>query len=107
SGWMPFLTRPEDIPAKLDFIKSRPTFKGGPFEVSYGIGTARIGAGHRVVDDPKARPGLGAQEIVDRLCWFKELGVTSSSVPIPAVQDIDAYLDYGQWVIEEIKPKIT
>jgi probable F420-dependent oxidoreductase len=106
SGWMPFLTPPEDIPARLDFLKSRPAFKGGPFEVSYGLGTARIGEGHRVVNDPKARPGRSAQEIVDRLCWFKELGVTISSVPIPAVADVDAYLDYAQWVIEEIKPQV-
>ncbi len=27
-----------------------------------------------------------------------------SSVPIPAVTSIEAYLDYAQWVIEEIKP---
>jgi hypothetical protein len=106
SGWMPFLTKPEDIPARIDFIKSQPTYKGGPFEVSYGLGTSRIGEGHTVVRDPKARPGMSAQEIVDRLCWFKQLGVTYSAVPIPAVADIDAYLDYAQWVIEEIKPKV-
>ncbi len=106
TGWMPFLTRPEDIPAKLDFIKSQPAFKGGDFEVSYGLATSRVGEGHVVIDDPKARPGMSAQEIVDRLSWLKQLGVTMSSVPIPAVKDIAAYLDYAQWVIEEIKPKL-
>jgi probable F420-dependent oxidoreductase len=106
SGWWPFLTKPESIPARLDFIKSQPTFKGGPFEVMYGMSTSRVGEGHVVQDDPNARPGMSAQEIVDRLGWFKELGVTMSSVPIPAVQDIEAYLDYAQWVIEEIKPKV-
>jgi probable F420-dependent oxidoreductase len=106
SGWMPFLTKAEDIPARIDFIKSQPTYKGGPFEVSYGIGTSRIGEGHTVVKDPKARPGMSAQEIVDRLSWFKQLGVTISAVPIPPVADIEAYLDYAQWVIEEIKPKV-
>ena len=35
-----------------------------------------------------------------------ELGVTLVSVPIPAVDGVDAYLDYSQWVIEEIKPKV-
>jgi probable F420-dependent oxidoreductase len=106
SGWWPFLTKPQDIPARLDFIKSQPTFKGGPFEVMYGMSTSRVGEGHVVLDDPNARPGMSAQEIIDRLGWFNELGVTMSSVPIPAVQDIEAYLDYAQWVIEEIKPKV-
>jgi probable F420-dependent oxidoreductase len=106
SGWMPFLTKPEDIPAKIDFIKSQPTYKGGPFEISYGLSTSRVGEGHQPVDDPKGRPGMSAQEIVDRLGWFKQLGVTMSSVPIPPVKNVDEYLDYAQWVIEEIKPKL-
>ncbi len=105
SGWMPFLTKPEDIPAKLDFIKSQPTYKNGPFEVSYGLATARVGEGHKVMDVANARPGMSLQEIVDRLGWFKQLGVTMSSVPIPPVKSIDEYLDYAQWVIEEVKPK--
>lgn len=106
SGWIPFLTKPDDIPAKLDFIKSQPTYKGGPFEVAYGIDASRIGEGHVAIDDPKARPGMSAQEIADQLSWFAELGVTMSSVPIPPVKGVSAYLDYAQWVIEEIKPKV-
>lgn len=106
SGWWPFLTKPENIPARIDFIKSQPTFKGGDFEVMYGMSTSRVGEGHVVLEDPNSRPGMPAQEIVDRLNYFRELGVTMSSVPMPAVQDIEAYLDYAQWVIEEIKPKV-
>jgi probable F420-dependent oxidoreductase len=106
SGWMPFLTKPEDIPAKIDLIKSQPTFRGEPFEITYGLATSRVGERHKVVKDSKARAGMSAQEIIDRLGWFKELGVTRSAVPIPAVQDMSAYLDYAQWVIEEIKPKL-
>jgi probable F420-dependent oxidoreductase len=106
SGWLPFLTKPQDIPAKLDFIKSQPTYRGGPFEVMYGLATSRVGEGHKVINDPKARPGMSAQEIIDRLGWLGQLGVTISSVPIPAVKDMDAYLDYAQWVMEEIKPKL-
>lgn len=106
SGWMPFLTKPEDIPAKIDFIKSQPAYGGGPFEIMYGLATSRVGEGHRVVKDSKARAGMSAQEIIDRLGWFKELGVTRSSVPIPAVPDMSAYLDYAQWIIEEIRPKL-
>jgi probable F420-dependent oxidoreductase len=106
SGWLPFLTKPEDIPAKIDFIKSQPTFTGCAFEVMYGLATSRVGEGHKVMNDAHARAGMSAQEIIDRLGWFKELGVTISSVPIPAVKDMSAYLDYAQWVIEEIKPNL-
>jgi probable F420-dependent oxidoreductase len=106
SGWFAFLTKPEQIPARLDFIRSQPTYRGAPFEVMYGFATSRVGEGHTVNRDPNARPGMSAQEIVDRLGWFKTLGVTMSSVPIPPMKDIDAYLDYAQWVIEEIKPQL-
>lgn len=106
SGWWPFLTKPENIAARIDFIKSQPTFKGGPFEVAYGISTGRVGEGHKVQHDPNARPGMSAQELVDRIEYLKAQGVTMTSVPIPAVSGIDAYLDYAQWVIEEIKPKV-
>ena len=106
SGWWPFLTRPEDISARLDFIKSQPTFDGRQFDVMYGLGTARVGQGHQVQSDPDVRAGMSAQEIIDRLNEFREIGVTWSSVPIPAVNDCDEYLDYAQWVIEEIKPNV-
>jgi len=106
SGWFPWLTKPEDIPAKRDFIKSQPTYDGRPVEVLYGLGSAQIGEGHVVIDDPTQRPGMSAEEIIDQLGWFAELGVTMTGVPIPPVKDVDAYLDYAQWVIEEIKPKV-
>jgi probable F420-dependent oxidoreductase len=106
SGWMPFLTKPADIPARLDFITSQPCYDGRPFEVVYGLGTSLIGEEHVVVTDPTQRPGMSAQEIVDQLGWFAELGVTTSSVPIPPVPDMDAYLDYAQWVVEDIAPKL-
>jgi hypothetical protein len=47
------------------------------------------------------------QQIVDRLGWFNEPGVTMSAVPIPPVSGIEAYLDHAQWVIEEIAPRIA
>lgn len=106
SGWWPFLTKPEQIPAKIDFIKSQPDYNGKLTDVFYGFATSRVGEGHAVQDDPRARPGMTKQEIIDRLSWFKELGVTWSSVPIPKVQHIDEYYDYTQWVAEEIMPAV-
>ena len=107
SGWWPFLTRPEDIPAKLDFIRSQPDYNGRLADVYYGLATARVGEGHVATDDPDARPGMGKEEIIDRLGWLAELGVTWSSVPIPVLGHIDEYYDYTQWVAEEIMPAVT
>ena len=104
SGWWPFLTKPSDIGARIEFIKSQPTWKGGHLEVVYGLATSRVGEGHAVLDDPG--PGMSAQEIVDQLGELSDQGVTMSGVPIPPMPSIDAYLDYAQWVIEEIKPKV-
>jgi hypothetical protein len=106
-GWWPFLTKPEDIPARLDFIKSQPDYAGKLEDVYYGMGTGRVGEGHVVQEDPDARPGQSKQEIVDRLGEFSRLGITMSSVPMPPVKDLQGYYDYTQWVAEEIIPAIA
>ena len=107
SGWIvSFRTRPEDIPARIDYIKSQPTWSERPFEVSYGLGTSRLTDDHAPSGDDSGRPGLPAQAIVDALGHYKELGVTMSSVPIPEVRGVDEYLDYAQWVMEEVSPKL-
>jgi probable F420-dependent oxidoreductase len=107
SGWWPFLTKPEQIAEKIDYIKSQPDYAGKLTEVFYGFATTRVGEGHAVLDDPKARPGMSRQEIVDRLGWFATLGVTMSGLPIPAVSGMAEYMDYTQWVAEEIIPAVA
>ncbi|MCE7795460.1 TIGR03619 family F420-dependent LLM class oxidoreductase [Sphingobium sufflavum] len=107
NGWWPFLTKPDKIGERVDFIKSQPDYKAGDdFEVMYGLATSRIGDGHVVIDDPNARSDMGAQEIIDRLGLFQQQGVTMTGVPIPPVSGIEAYMDHAQWVMEEIKPKL-
>lgn len=106
SGWWSFLTPPDKIAERVEFIKSQPTYNGRHFDVMHGLGTNRVGEGHVVRDDPDARPGMGATEMVDRLNWLAEQGVTVSSVPLPPVSGVQEYLDYAQWVIEEIKPQV-
>jgi probable F420-dependent oxidoreductase len=107
SGWIiSYRTDPKDIPARLALIKSQPDWKDRPFDVMYGLGTSRLTLNHVPRDDPSAQPGMSAQEIVDALSWYRELGVTVSSVPIPPLADCDAYLDYAQWVIEEVRTHI-
>jgi len=105
-GWWPFLTKPEAIPDRIDFIRSQPDYNGQLADVYYGMSTARVGEGHVVLDDPGARAGQGKQEIIDRLGQFKSLGVTWSSVPIPPVSSIEGYYDYTQWIAEEIMPVV-
>ena len=106
SGWWPFLTPPEQIAEKLDYIKSQPSYDGRPFEVMHGLGTNRVGEGHVARRDTSDRPGMSAAQIVDRLGWLAEQGVTMTAVPVPAVGGVDEYLDYARWVIEEIKPQL-
>ena len=106
SGWWPFLTPPEKIAERIDFIKSQPDYNGKLEDVFYGFSTTRVGEGHVVVDDPKARPGQTGPEIIDRLSWLKDMGVTWSGIPIPAVASIEEYYDYTQWVAEEIMPAV-
>jgi probable F420-dependent oxidoreductase len=108
SGWfMTYRTKPEDIPRRIDYIKSQPEWKDREFDVMFGLGTDRLMPGHLPSTDPnRTRTDMSAQEIIDKLCGYQELGVTMSSVPIPAVSNADAYLDYAQWVIEEVKPKL-
>ncbi|ORV41153.1 LLM class F420-dependent oxidoreductase [Mycolicibacter engbaekii] len=107
SGWWSFLTPPERIADRVDFIKSQPEYDGRPFDVVHGMATTRVGEGHVACDDPNGRSGMSGQEIVDRLSWLGEQGVTVSAVPLPAVRNVDEYLDYAQWVIEEIKPQVA
>lgn len=106
TGWWSFLTPPEKIRERLEFIMSQPGYDGRPFDVVHGMSTTRVGEGHAVRDDPHGRPGMSAQEIIDRLCWLGEQGVTVSSVPLPTVSGVDEYLDHAQWVIEQIKPHV-
>ena len=107
TGWfVSFRTSPEQIPVRVDFIKSQKEWSDRPFEVCYGLGTGRLTDRHAASDNPDARPGMSAQEIIDKLGDYKRLGVTMSSVPIPPMPGIEAYLDYAQWVAEDIKPKL-
>ena len=106
TGWWPFLTKPEDIPARIDFIKSRPDYAGKLEDVFYGMSTGRVGEGHAVLDDPHAGPSHDRQWLIDKLGALGDLGVTMSSVPTPPVDDLQAFRDYTQWVAEEIMPAV-
>ena len=96
SGWFTFLTKPKDIPVRVELIKSQPTYVGRPFEVMHGLGTSRVGEGHQVINDPNAWRVMSAEKLIDRLGCLHGSGVTMSAVPIPQVRTVDEYLDYAQ-----------
>jgi probable F420-dependent oxidoreductase len=105
-GWNPFLTQPEDYPARLDFIQSQADFHGGPFELMHNASSEKIGHGHVSRGGDSSAGERGLQQLVDRLSYLKGQGVTAFSFALPAVADSEAYLDYAQWFIEEVKPRV-
>jgi len=106
TGWVPFLTTPDQYPARLDFIKSQPDFKGGTFEVGHTAAAERIGEGHVARNSENFTPTHGLQRLVDRISYLKGQGVTTFTFAVPKVADGEAYLDHAQWFIEEVKPRV-
>lgn len=107
SGWWPFLTPPDRIAERIDFIKAQPDYAGKLEDVFYGMSTGRIGEGHVVQDSAMASGGQSKQQIIDTLGWLGDQGVTWSSVPTPALESIEQYYDHTQWVAEEIMPAVA
>jgi probable F420-dependent oxidoreductase len=105
-GWAPWLTKPAELPAKLDYLRSQPGFDDRPFSIFYSLAVLSIGQEHAIVDDPNAQFGQSAQQVIDNCGKLAELGVTDTWVNPPPVQDFNAYLDHLQWVAEEIIPKV-
>lgn len=107
SGWWPFLTPPERLAERIDFIRSQAEFSGDHFDVMYGLATSRVGEGHAANDKSRDKIGMSAQQIIDILAEYQRSGVTMTAIPIPRVSGVDEYLDYAQWLIEEIKPALN
>jgi probable F420-dependent oxidoreductase len=106
-GWAPWLTPPDQIPAKLDILRSAPGFDNRPFSVFYSLAMLNIGVEHAINDDPKAQFGQSAEHVIDTCNRLAELGVTDTWVNPPALNNLDQYLDHLQWVAEEVIPKVA
>jgi probable F420-dependent oxidoreductase len=105
-GWAPWLTKPDELPAKLDYLRSQPGFDDRPFSVFYSLAMLSVGQEHVIIDDPNAQFGQSAQQVVDNCNMLAERGVTDTWVNPPPVDDFNAYLDHMQWVAEEVVPKV-
>lgn len=105
-GWAPWLTQPDQLPAKMDYLRSAPGFDDRPFALFYSLAVLNVGAGHAIVEDPNAQFGQSAQQVVDTCGMLADLGVTDTWVNPPPVGDFNAYLDHMQWVAEEVIPAV-
>jgi probable F420-dependent oxidoreductase len=103
-GWAPWQTRPEDLPARLDTLRSMTQWVDRPFDVYFSLASLSIGDDHVVQDDPLARAASSAQEVIDRCMQLAELGATETWVNPPPLAGLEAYLDHLRWVSEEIMP---
>jgi probable F420-dependent oxidoreductase len=105
-GWAPWLTKPDELPAKMDYLRSQPGFDDRPFSVFYSLAMLSIGQEHVIVEDPNTQVGRSAQQVIDNCAMLAERGVTHTWVNPPPVDDLNAYLDHMQWVAEEVVPKV-
>jgi probable F420-dependent oxidoreductase len=105
-GWAPFLTPPERFPEVFDFIRSQPEFDGRPLGLFFPIEAMKIGEGHVEQDATDTIGTWDVQQTVDLCGRLGELGVTETIVPLPPLDNFQAFLDRLQWVAEEIMPKV-
>lgn len=106
SGWMPFLTPPEKIAERLDFIRSQPDYGGKLNDVSYSLSAGAIGEGHVVIENELAKGGKSKQQTLDELGWLASLGVTWSGVSSPPLTSLQGWKDHVQFVAEDIMPAV-
>lgn len=105
-GWAPWLTKPDELPGKIEYLRSQPGFDDRPFSVFYSLAVLSVGQQHAIVDDPNSQFGQSAQQVIDNCSMLAERGVTDTWVNPPPVDNFTAYMDHMQWVAEEIIPKV-
>ncbi|GAC1401258.1 MAG: TIGR03619 family F420-dependent LLM class oxidoreductase [Mycobacterium sp.] len=105
-GWAPWLTRPEELPTKMDYLRSQPGFDDRPFSLFYSLAMLSIGQEHAIVDDPNTQFGQSAAQVIDNCNMLAAHGVTETWVNPPPLDDFNAYLDHMQWVAEEVIPEV-
>ena len=105
-GWAPWLTKPDELPAKMDYLRSQPGFDDRPFALFYSLAALSIGVEHAPTLDPNAQFGQSAQQVIDSCSMLAGHGVTDTWVNPPPLDDFNAYLDHLKWVAEDVIPKV-
>jgi hypothetical protein len=55
------LTKPKELPDKMDYLRSQPDFDDRPFALFYSLAALSVGDEHAVTHDPNAQSGQSAQ----------------------------------------------
>jgi probable F420-dependent oxidoreductase len=102
-GWAPWLTKAEELPARLDFLRSFPGYDGRPLDVFFSPSSLNIGEEH-VILEATTSAGWNAQQAIDTCAELAGYGATETWVAPPPVSGIYEYLDHLRWVAEEVVP---
>lgn|GEM_PF-3901703 len=95
-GWAPWQTRPEDFPAKLDYLKSQPGYDGRPFALFFSLASLNIGLEHEINDDPHSQFGQDAQQVIDSCNMLAGLGVTGGRYASASQSNVWSWVHTGQ-----------
>ncbi len=101
-GWAPWLTPLEDIPDRLDEIKSSPEFDGRPFSLFYSMAVQNVGEEHVIKAEHVS--SRDPQKEIDECGQLVEIGVTDTWISPPPLRDLAEYIDHLNWVADEIVP---
>jgi probable F420-dependent oxidoreductase len=101
-GWQPFLTPPDKLPQRMDFIRSQKDYHGRPITLSYSMHNLMLGEGHVIRDAPDAQGSWDAPRMLDVIGHLAELGVEETSIPAPPLRDYEHYLDWLRWGAAEV-----
>jgi probable F420-dependent oxidoreductase len=94
-GWFPWMVTVEQLPERLDFIRSLPDFENRtrPFDVQMPIS-----------DSGGQLASSGAQAVIDAIAKLREIGVTWTSSPTPLASSLRSHLEGLHWFAEEVMP---
>lgn len=106
NGWSPFQTPPEKFPDAMNIIQSQPEYDGRPIGIFFALEMLNVGAHHEIKGDERSKGDWDANKIIEQCQWLKTLGVTETIVPIPPINDFEAYKDRMRWIASEIMPKV-
>jgi probable F420-dependent oxidoreductase len=108
-GWYPWLIGAKDLPDCLDYLHAQPEFDASkPFEIVMSVSTTRVAeTDHQPLPDSgTGRPKLlSYEEIIDQIGRLEELGVTTTTVPVPLTASFDEHLDHLRRISTEIIPR--